>query len=132
VVDLLETAGLADRNSLSVAADISGGRSLLDNIGLSPNPFSPNGDGVNDEVAITYDVLRLINAGTISVQVYDLSGRSVRALRERQLTSGGYTEIWDGTDDAGDLVAPGVYMVRINADVDVGEKAIVHTVAVAY
>lgn len=133
VIDLLEAEGLVDRNQLSVTADISGqGSDLVTNLALSSNPFSPNGDKVNDELVITYDVLRLTSPSPVQVSLYDLSGRRVRTLVERRQAAGGYTESWDGTDDHGELVPPGLYMMRVAADTDEKEAVALKLVGVAY
>ncbi|MFH1566663.1 MAG: FlgD immunoglobulin-like domain containing protein [Gemmatimonadota bacterium] len=133
VADLLATEGLEDRNSLTVTADITRqGGELVDNVVLSSNPFTPNHDNVNDELEISYDVLRLISASPVEVGVYDLSGRPVKSLRRREAISGGYTDVWDGTDTQGNLVPPGLYLLRIAANADDRQSVSLKVVGVAY
>lgn len=47
------------------------------------------------------------------MNVYDLSGRRVRALMDEQLRPSDYRMVWDGRDDYGMRVAAGVYLVRL-------------------
>ena len=35
---------------------------LIDKVSVEPNPFTPNGDGINDQVHISYALLRLTKA----------------------------------------------------------------------
>ena len=133
VVNFAAAELLEDRNSLSVVADISAqGKELVDNVGVAPNPFTPNGDGVNDELVISYDILRLIRPGLVRLEVFDLTGRRQRLIGELQLTSGGYTETWDGRDENGETVPPGIYLLRIRGDTDTKESVALKQVAVIY
>jgi hypothetical protein len=43
-----------------------------------------------------------------------------------------YTATWDGRDDFGERVPPGVYICRIHIDADVGDGAVNRTVAVVF
>jgi flagellar hook capping protein FlgD len=51
------------------------------------------------------------------VAVFDVAGRLVRALDDRQLLAPGEHEwIWDGRDANGRLVSPGVFFLRVQCD----------------
>lgn len=50
--------------------------------------------------------------GSVSLQVYDLAGRRVRALREGAQAAGPGALEWDLRDSGGSPLAPGVYLVR--------------------
>ena len=65
------------------------------------------------------------------VEVYDLSGNRVR-LVERSLSSGGYSEVWDGKDDLGSVVLPGLYILRISTQADDAGDARTKLISVAY
>ena len=47
------------------------------------------------------------------VEIFDLSGRRVRGLAERELPAGASVLAWDGRDDSGSRVSPGVYFARL-------------------
>lgn len=55
------------------------------------------------------------SAAIASLIVYDVSGREVRSLLAGPLAVGRHTAIWNGRDDAGRSVAPGMYFLRLRA-----------------
>jgi len=71
---------------------------------IAPNPFRG---------AVTFAIDVPQDAGAVSLAVYDLAGRRVRMLADGTMTAGRYTLSWDGRSDAGDRIAPGVYLVRL-------------------
>ncbi len=75
-------------------------------IGNWPNPFS-------SATTIRFDLSR---PGRASVGVFDAAGRSVRKLLDSDLPAGANEARWDGTDDGGARVAPGVYFYRLEAE----------------
>lgn len=104
---------------------------MLDVVRVSPNPFSPNGDGINDHVTFAYSVIRLTRDTPVETSIYTLSGRRVRRLT----TIGGsaaYEIDWDGRDENGQRVPPGVYVYRIQLDTDSGKEAHMGTLGVVY
>lgn len=54
-------------------------------------------------------------AGTISLKVYDASGRLLRTLAEGEAPAGPASRVWDGRDDAGRQVPAGIYFYRLQA-----------------
>jgi hypothetical protein len=73
--------------------------------GTSPNPFAAN-------TAIAFSVGR---DSDVQLRIYDLSGRVVRTVLERQLAPGRHQVVWDGTDATGRHVAAGIYFMRLRA-----------------
>jgi PKD repeat protein len=51
----------------------------------------------------------------VSLRVYDVSGRQVARLLEGKMLTGSQRVVWDGRSSAGARVAPGVYLVRLDA-----------------
>jgi hypothetical protein len=95
------------------------GSQVLSNISVSSSVITPNADGVNDEFELSFSVARVSGGQTVTLSVYDLSGRLVRQLDEQRADARGqYVMRWDGTNSAAALVAPGTYLVRIDVDVD--------------
>ncbi len=93
-----------------------------DDAGLSgvltePNPFSPNGDGLYDEMTVTFYLSR--EADHVNIEFYDLAGKLVRRLVWHQATEYlGRTPnqiTWDGTDMHGEVVPYGIYVMRVEA-----------------
>ena len=126
-----------NRTSLQLVAQPHRKR-LFGALEVNPPAFSPNGDGINDVMLLDF-ALMLVGASTaVEVEIFDLSGSRVRRLEEqRQVSAGAYSIPWDGRDEAGDLVSPGLYALRLRLDSDtegasVREREIVRTVAVIY
>jgi len=53
------------------------------------------------------------SARDVRIDVVDVGGRRVRALVNERIAAGEHETGWDGRDDAGRRVAPGVYLVRM-------------------
>ena len=126
-----------DRGSLVLLAQPAH-KELFRDLALVPALFTPNGDGRNDGTTVSFTLLSVGTGTGVEVDVYDLSGRRVRRLRERRDGSAGtYALPWDGRDEAGNLVPPGVYAVRVKlagstAGSGIDRVEALRTVAVAY
>ena len=68
-----------------------------------PNPFNP----------ATRIAFGLEAPANVRLRVYDAAGRLVRTLSDGSRSAGHYTEIWDGRNARGELVASGVYFYRL-------------------
>ena len=119
-----------DGNQRSVGIEL--GRTIVSELVLSSRVCTPNGDRVNDEVYIEYTLLELAGTGAVEVGIFDLAGRRVRQLYRGADTSGQYARRWDGRADGGSVVAPGVYLYRVQVDTDDGPTERSGLVAVAY
>jgi hypothetical protein len=64
-------------------------------------------------------------AARVSLKVYDLQGRMVRALVEQDAAPGTFRAQWDGRDDGGARMARGVYFARLVAGGQTTEKKLV-------
>jgi hypothetical protein len=72
----------------------------------TPNPF-------NSETTIEYDVR---NGGVdVLISILDVSGRLVRTLVDDHRDAGRYSTWWNGTNERGGPVSPGVYFYRMQA-----------------
>jgi flagellar hook assembly protein FlgD len=71
----------------------------------APNPFNPR----------TTLSFVLESAGSVSLKVYDVSGRLVRTLLNETRGAGPVSAVWDGTDEQGRPAASGVYLARMES-----------------
>ena len=86
----------------------------------------------NLNVRISFSVFEIGFPRPVEVSIYDLRGRRVRSMSEVG-AAGKYEFEWDGRDQDGNLVPPGVYLVRVRVEADRGaEVAQVRTVCVVY
>lgn len=104
---------------------------------IDPNPFTPNGDGRNDQTHISFIVTNLEVPRPLHVEVFDISGRLVRTLLDRASAARAYVEqdaiIWDGRDDGGRLLPPGLYLLQIRVETDgLNPSVLTRTVTIAY
>ncbi|MDM7993538.1 MAG: PQQ-binding-like beta-propeller repeat protein [Candidatus Fermentibacter sp.] len=72
---------------------------------IHPNPFASC-------ASIAFE---LASPGVASVRVFDLSGRLVRTLRSGELPAGTQLLSWDGSDDSGRLLPPGIYALLLSS-----------------
>ncbi len=87
--------------------------SVVDEISVDPEVFSPDNDGFDDVVNISY---RFDTPGFVgSIYIYDSNGRLVKSLVENDLlgTTGTYT--WDGTKENGEKGRIGIYVIFFEA-----------------
>jgi hypothetical protein len=77
-----------------------------------PNPFNPN-------TSIEFTVPR---SGVVTLRIYDVLGRRVATLVNRELRAGYYRATWDGVNQSGAPVASGIYFYQLQADGSVMSK----------
>ena len=120
----------AESELLSVRTAV--GQSLLFAPRVSPNPFTPNNDAINDVLNISYALLRVTAPVPVSVAVYDLSGALVKQVYSGEDSIGEYTRTWDGTDHSERPVTPGIYLYRILVGVQTEKEVWNGTVSIVY
>lgn len=114
-----------DKNNWNTCVDSYGGTPLRQNsiysslpvsqgkITISPNPFSPDGDGFEDVAIIDYSIPQQV--AQLRVKVYDAKGRLVRTLANN-LPSGSKGQIiFNGLNDSGERLRIGIYIVYLEA-----------------
>lgn len=55
----------------------------------------------------------LDQAASITLTIINLAGQIVRTLASGQMTAGDHTTVWDGRNEAGELVPNGVYLIQL-------------------
>ncbi len=68
-----------------------------------PNPFNPS-------TTLSYN---LPKDGNASLVIYNLKGQKVKTLLNGKQTKGNHEFTWKGTDDNGNTVGSGIYLVRL-------------------
>ncbi len=86
----------------SVPAVAGGGAALATGM---PNPFTGS----------TTIRFRLAAAGPTELAVFDLGGRIVKRLARGTWTAGDHSVVWDGTDESGRRLPPGVYAYHLHS-----------------
>ncbi|HOX24714.1 MAG TPA: proprotein convertase P-domain-containing protein [Candidatus Krumholzibacteria bacterium] len=82
----------------------------------APNPFNP-------ATTIAFDVPA--DAGTVTLAIFDVSGRKIRTLAQGSLPAGRYSRTWEGRDDSGRRVSSGLYFYKLTGSGFVETKKMV-------
>ena len=90
--------------------------------------MTPNGDGRNDELALQYDLVFLIEPAQVSITVHDLSGRLVHTLQQEEQAAGRYLATWTEAHE----LPPGHYIVRLRVETQTKTFERLRIVAVSY
>ena len=100
-------------------------KAVLGEVAASSNPFTPNGDGINDVVELVFPVFQVQGAKALILEVYGLDGERVQRIEQAAATAAGHQRLtWDGRGRTGRLLPPGLYLCRVGLDVDAeGEHA---------
>jgi hypothetical protein len=97
-------------------------------LSISPNPFSPDGDGQEDFCIIRY-TLPLMTS-TLNVRIYDIKGRLIRTLANGELAGSHGELVWNGFDDNMQRARIGIYVVFMEATDRSSSKVITTKAAV--
>ena len=79
--------------------------SSLELAGAVPNPFSTS-------ARLRYGLPR---SAPVRLEVFDLAGRRRRVLLDGDQPAGWHEAMWDGRDESGAIVQPGVFVLRLDA-----------------
>ena len=120
---------LADSNTLTVQPEQVGMKTIQ---ALRVSPFTPNGDGINDVLALEFVLVNVGDGVPVSVEVFALNGQRVAVVPVAATGSGRFPAQWTGRDESGDLVPPGLYLVRLEVASDRESQAAVAAVPVVY
>ena len=80
---------------------------------INPDPFSPDGDGFEDQTRIKYTIPF---RSELTLKIYDVKGRLVKTMMDKEPQISG--EIyWDGDDNQGRKVRVGIYILYLEVSV---------------
>ncbi|MFA0752006.1 MAG: hypothetical protein SLRJCFUN_002409, partial [Candidatus Fervidibacter sp.] len=112
VVEATDNEGNTARREWRFTVDLTAPVEVTE-LKVSPEPFSPNGDGLDDTLTISF---RLNGDANLTVKVVDSEGNTVKTLaNEQPFNAGEHTLTWDGTTDSGEPAADGTYSIQITA-----------------
>jgi flagellar hook assembly protein FlgD len=80
--------------------------------GASRDTVSPNGDGVQDDVTLSFKLKRTAGVAAAVLR----NGTAVRTFKLRRLTAGAQQVTWDGKLAGGGTASSGLYSVKVTAD----------------
>ena len=120
----------ARRSNVVLLPALADSDRLIGDLQLSTRVLTPNGDGVNDAVELSFVVFKAQQA-VPKVEVSDLAGRPVASLTP--VAQGPTRRFeWNGRDATGELAPPGIYLWRIDVNADSGDATALRVVEVAY
>lgn len=119
-------------NDLRVLTTAASARNLLPFFEVRPGVMTPNEDGVNDRVAISFTLVQLRQPVPVYVEVFDVGGRLVRKVFSGLEGSGSFTWDWNGRDDGGKRVPVGIYLARVTVHAEREKFVRLGTVGVVY
>ena len=119
-------------NSLRVLAASAANPQLVQDVQLSSGVITPNGDGVNDELVISYSLFALPQSVPVKLQVFSLDGRQVAQVQRGQQGSGPQQLHWDGRDQRGETLVPGLYLLGIGIEAEDKNALQLRPINIAY
>jgi hypothetical protein len=118
-------------NTLRVLAASSQAEKIRD-VRLSSGVVTPNGDGVNDLLNISYTLFGLPDAVAAQINIYALDGRRVATRAVGLQRSGLQRAEWDGRDARGARLLPGLYLLGLEIEGEAAALTRLLPVGVAY
>ena len=114
---------------LGLAEEQSG---LVRALQFSTGVLTPNGDGIHDEVEIGYALVGLPEDVAVVLRIFALDGRQVAERLMGQQRFGAQRVRWDGRDEGGTLLRPGLYLIEIAPVAQKSGLRQLRTLAIAY
>ena len=105
---------------------------LVGEIAIKSRVFTPNGDGVNDQFEVFFNILQLTRDAPVHFEIYDLAGRRLHTIFTAERGIGPVTETWDGKLADGGMLLPGTYVWVLRVKADAFNEVHSGTMAVAY
>ena len=103
---------------------------LINDVEVYPRVVTPNGDRVGDQGEIR---MRILNVEVEpEVGVYAIDGTRIALLEGELSPDGRLVYTWNGRGKSGEVVAPGLYLYRIDLDTQKNEQQVVRSVGLAY
>ncbi len=108
-----DASAAVSTNSLRVIGAADTASEIVQRVRLSSGVVTPNGDGVNDRLALEYALFLLPAPVPVVLDVYDLAGNRRAHLKVGMQGTGPQRAFWDGRDEQGALLPPGLYLLEL-------------------
>ncbi len=117
---------------------------LIIDFKVDPNPFTPNGDGINDETKLSFFLANIgepknLIGGEIrklKILIFDLQGKLIKEVYNSTSSAAAFIAqnsfSWDGRDENGKLVRPGPYLVQVIVEADAKTEQSTKIITVVY
>lgn len=129
IVSILSTEGRRDVTGDALRRSLGLNSTWLDindlkisSTSVSPNPLSPNGDGISDLATYNFTINR---AATMSIKIYNYKGLAATVLRSASKAAGTHKQTWNGKNDIGNIVADGGYKYVVSGRTATGSSSAV-------
>lgn len=119
-------------NSLRVLGTAAAGSEIIRRVRLSSAVITPNGDGVNDRLAIEYALFLLPAPVPMVLDVYDLAGNLCTHVEVGAQGTGPQRAFWDGHDEQGALLPPGLYVLDLTLVSQANRGRVLRPVGLVY
>ena len=118
------------RANIVLLPDLPSQTALVGDVEIAPAAFTPNGDGVNDAVEISFMVFKAKGIQP-QVQIFDVAGRLVAQPTGREV-AGRWHFRWSGRTGGRQLALPGMYLCLIDPGTASRGEAVLRPLALAY
>ena len=119
-------------NSLRVLSAPDASAGFVQELSFSTPVLTPNGDQVHDDVNISYSLFRLPEQVPVALEVYALDGHRVARVEIGIQDSGPQQISWDGCDEQGRALLPGLYLISIALDTEAPQSPQLRPLGIAY
>jgi len=119
-------------NSLRVLGIADNDIELVQDLVLSTPVITPNGDGINDLLQVSYSLFRLPQPVPVALNIYRLDGRRIAHRVSLAQSSGPQRREWDGRDERGQILPPGLYLLEIALEAEAGSFRRAQPISLVY
>ena len=105
---------------------------LLGGVRPRSRVFSPNNDRLNDIFFLDFDLLKITSPIHIEFEIFSSNQLVPVRIEKKILFAGSHRLMWNGSDDSGRRVSPGIYVYRVRFQTDGGNTDYYGTLGVVY
>ena len=118
------------RSHIVLLPGLPGQQALIGDLRIAPVAFTPNGDGINDQVEVEFLLFKARGVRP-RVQIYEIAGRLLPDLVGAKVGSR-WSFNWSWRERTVSMAALGVYLCRIDPGTESSTTAITQTFSLVY